>query len=117
MGHRVMEAAGPARGRRRSKLAGAPGLALALATALAPTLALMPLATAVADAEENVRAEQRELTRVQATELVQKRYGARVVRASDTDEGGRHLYVFKLLSDAGKVWIVRVDAHSGAEVP
>jgi hypothetical protein len=77
---------------------------------------LLPVAAVLADAEENVRAE-RELTRVQATEMVQKRYGARVVRASDTDEGGRHLYVFKLLSEAGKVWIVRIDVHSGAEVP
>jgi len=79
-------------------------------------LALLSVATALAAAEENVRAE-RELTRIQATEIVQKRYGARVVRASDSDEGGRHLYVFKLLSDAGKVWIVRIDAHSGTEVP
>jgi uncharacterized membrane protein YkoI len=79
-------------------------------------LALLPAAAALADAQESVRAEP-ELTRVQATEMVQKRYGARVVRASDTDEGGRHLYVFKLLSEAGKVWIVRIDAHSGAEVP
>jgi len=79
-------------------------------------LALLPVAAALADAEQNARAEP-ELTRVQATEIVQKRYGARVVRASDTDEGGRHLYVFKLLSEAGKVWIVRIDAHSGAEVP
>ena len=79
-------------------------------------LALLPVTVALADAEQNVRAEP-ELTRVQATEIVQKRYSARVVRASDTDEGGRHLYVFKLLSEAGKVWIVRIDAHSGAEVP
>jgi hypothetical protein len=77
---------------------------------------LLPVAAALADADENVRAEP-ELTRVQATEIVQKRYGARVVRASDADEGGRHLFVFKLLSEAGKVWIVRIDAHSGAEVP
>ncbi len=84
--------------------------------ACALLLALLPAAAALADAQENVRAEP-ELTRVQATEMVQKRYGARVVRASDTDERGRHLYVFKLLSDAGKVWIVRIDAHSGAEVP
>jgi hypothetical protein len=84
--------------------------------ACALLLALMPVAAALADAEQNVRAEP-ELTRVQATEIVQKRYGARVVRASDTDEGGHHLYVFKLLSEAGKVWIVRIDAHSGAEVP
>jgi len=49
--------------------------------------------------------------------LVQKRYGARVVRADSTDQAGRHLYVFRLLSAGGKVWIVRVDARSGAEVP
>ena len=79
-------------------------------------LALLPMGVALGDTQTNVRAEP-ELTRVQATEIVQKRYGARVVRASDTDEDGRHLYVFKLLSDAGKVWIVRIDAHSGAEVP
>jgi uncharacterized membrane protein YkoI len=84
--------------------------------ACALALALLPIATALAAAEENVRAE-RELSRVQATEIVQKRYGARVVRASDTEEGGRHLYVFKLLSEAGMVWIVRIDAHSGVEVP
>jgi uncharacterized membrane protein YkoI len=83
---------------------------------LACALALLPVAAAWADAEDNVRAES-QLTRVQATEIVQKRYGARVVRASDVDEGGRHLYVFKLLSEGGKVWIVRIDAHSGAEVP
>jgi uncharacterized membrane protein YkoI len=83
---------------------------------LACALALLPVAPALADTHENARA-QPELTRVQATQIVQKRYGARVVRASDSDEGGRHLYVFKLLSDAGKVWIVRIDAHSGAEVP
>jgi uncharacterized membrane protein YkoI len=58
-----------------------------------------------------------ELTRTQATELVQKRYAARVVRASSIDEDGRRMYVFKLLSEGGKVWIVRIDAHTGAEVP
>ena len=74
------------------------------------------MAGALAAGEQPVRAEP-ELSRVQATEIVQRRYGARVVRASDADEGGRHIYVFKLLSDAGKVWTVRIDAHSGTEVP
>lgn len=59
---------------------------------------------------------ERELTPSQATALVQQRYGARVVRASSTDEGGRHIYVFRLLSQAGKVWEVHIDARSGAEV-
>jgi uncharacterized membrane protein YkoI len=49
--------------------------------------------------------------------LVQKRYGARVVRTDIADQEGRRLYVFRLLSGAGKVWVVRVDARSGAEVP
>jgi hypothetical protein len=49
--------------------------------------------------------------------LVQKHYGARVVRTDIADQGGRRLYVFRLLSSGGKVWIVRVDARSGTEVP
>jgi uncharacterized membrane protein YkoI len=58
-----------------------------------------------------------ELSREQAMALVQKRYGARVVRTDIADQGGRRLYVFRLLSSGGKVWIVRVDARSGAELP
>ena len=58
-----------------------------------------------------------ELSRTEAMTLVQKRYGARVVRTDIADQEGRRLYVFRLLSGAGKVWVVRVDARSGAEVP
>jgi hypothetical protein len=58
-----------------------------------------------------------ELSREQAVAMVQKRYGARVVRAEFLDQEGRHVYVFRLLSAAGKVWIVRVDARTGTEVP
>ncbi len=58
-----------------------------------------------------------ELSREEAMVLVQKRYGARVVRTDIADQEGRRLYVFRLLSSAGKVWIVRVDARNGAEVP
>jgi uncharacterized membrane protein YkoI len=58
-----------------------------------------------------------ELSREQALQLVQKRYGARVVRTDIADQAGHRLYVFRLLSVDGKVWIVRVDARSGAEVP
>jgi len=79
----------------------------------------MLLGAACAKAEVQtleVRAEQ-ELSRQQAVALVQKRYGARVVRAELLDQDGRHLYVFRLLSAAGKVWIVRVDARTGTEVP
>jgi Peptidase propeptide and YPEB domain len=58
-----------------------------------------------------------ELSRAQAMALVQKHYGARVVRTDIADQAGRRLYVFRLLSSGGKVWIVRVDARSGTEVP
>jgi hypothetical protein len=58
-----------------------------------------------------------ELSPAQAAALVQKRYAARVVRASSSDALGRHLYVFLLLSPDGKVWTVRLDARTGAEVP
>jgi hypothetical protein len=70
---------------------------------------------AAADADHTDHADH-ELTRTQATALVQQRYAARVVRASSTDEGGRHIYVFRLLSQAGKVWEVHIDARNGAEV-
>jgi len=69
----------------------------------------------LADAEGSSR--DHELSRTQATALVQRRYAARVVRASSADESGRHIYVFRLLSEGGKVWTVRIDARSGAEVP
>lgn len=58
-----------------------------------------------------------ELSRAEATSLVQKRYAARVVRTDIADQQGRRLYVFRLLSSAGKVWVVRVDPRTGAEVP
>jgi uncharacterized membrane protein YkoI len=60
-----------------------------------------------------------EISREQATQQLQKRYGnaARVVRTDVIEEGGHHVYVFRLLSVNGRVWVVRIDAHSGAEVP
>jgi hypothetical protein len=88
-------------------------LAARLAALLAASLGVAPL-----PAGENAAAEraEHELTRSQATALVQQRYGARVVRAGSSEEGGRHIYVFRLLSPAGKVWEVHIDARSGAEV-
>ncbi len=58
-----------------------------------------------------------ELSRQQALQLVQSRYRARVVRTEQVEQSGRHVFVFRLLSADGKVWTVRIDAQSGAEVP
>ena len=60
----------------------------------------------------------RELSRAEAVALVQRRYRARVVRTHFAqDPQGRAIYEFRLLSGGGKVWTVRIDAYSGAELP
>jgi uncharacterized membrane protein YkoI len=50
----------------------------------------------------------------EAVRMVEERYHARVVKAETEHDAGRTLYVLRLLNDAGKVWIVRVDATSGS---
>ncbi len=80
---------------------------------MATLLAAMP-AWAVEPAQ-STHAEH-ELSRGQAAALVEQRYAARVVRATSLQEGGHQLYVFRLLSPAGKIWEVRIDARNGAEV-
>ena len=78
----------------------------------APDAVATPGATALPPAAGN------ELSKAQAIALVQGRYRARVVRTTLLqDKGGRSLYVFRLLSGSGKVWTVRIDAHTGAEIP
>lgn len=50
-----------------------------------------------------------------AIKLVEKRHkGARVVNQKKTEEGGRRVYVLRLLSDEG-AWTVKVDAETGQE--
>lgn len=49
-------------------------------------------------------------------QMVQQRYNARVVRTETRQENGRTVYVLRLLNADGKVWSVRVDADSGAEL-
>ena len=72
-------------------------------------------ASRAADAPGRVRGAA-ELTREQAIALAERRYGARVVRTAVLEQGGRRLYVLRLISSGGKVWTVHIDALSGAEV-
>jgi Peptidase propeptide and YPEB domain len=60
-----------------------------------------------------------EISREQAAQMLHDRYGAqaRVVRADVNDQAGQRVYVFRLLSVNGRIWIVRIDARSGAELP
>jgi uncharacterized membrane protein YkoI len=49
----------------------------------------------------------------QAVKLAEQKFKARVVRAESQDEGGKTVYVLRLLNDSGRVWTVRVDAATG----
>ncbi len=50
----------------------------------------------------------------EAIDRAQKRFRARVVRAEQSQQGGRVVYVLRLLSDEdGRVFTVRVDAETG----
>jgi uncharacterized membrane protein YkoI len=55
------------------------------------------------------------ISKDQAIEMAQRRYKARVVRADSSDNGGRRVYVLRMLSDEGRVWTVRIDAQTGSE--
>jgi uncharacterized membrane protein YkoI len=57
--------------------------------------------------------EHRGMSLDQAAEMVRSRFNARVVRADTQDNDGHITYRFKLLSDDGRVFAVRVDAESG----
>ncbi|MDY0065723.1 MAG: PepSY domain-containing protein [Steroidobacteraceae bacterium] len=51
----------------------------------------------------------------QAVQMVQRRYGARAVKAETVRQGERRVHKIRLLSAEGKVWNVIVDAQTGAE--
>lgn len=50
----------------------------------------------------------------QAVKMVERKFRARVVRTETRQEGGRTVYVMRLLSESGRVWTVRVDAANGS---
>jgi hypothetical protein len=46
--------------------------------------------------------------------MAQSRYGAKAIKANTVDSGGRRVHHIRLLSPEGKVWMVHVDAATGA---
>ena len=52
----------------------------------------------------------------QAVKLAEQKYKARVVRAESQDEGGKKVYVLRLLNESGHVWTVKVDAATGTMI-
>lgn len=49
-----------------------------------------------------------------AVRRAQRRFRARVVRAETQTQGNRTIYVLRMLDGNGRVFVVRVDAASGA---
>jgi uncharacterized membrane protein YkoI len=87
------------------------GVASAAVTARVPAVAQGPAVFGAPEA-----AVQRDgISLDEAIDRAQKRYRARVVRAEQSQSGGRVVYVLRLLSDEdGRVFTVRVDAETGA---
>ena len=52
----------------------------------------------------------------EAVNLAERRYRARVIRAETRESNGRRIHQLRLLSDDGRVWTVRIDAATGAEL-
>jgi hypothetical protein len=50
----------------------------------------------------------------QAVKMAEKRFHARVVKAETQKDGGKNVYVLRLLNDTGHVWTVQVDAATGS---
>lgn len=54
------------------------------------------------------------MTMDQAVKMAEKRFHARVVKAETQKDGGKNVYVLRLLNDTGHVWTVQVDAATGS---
>lgn len=55
-----------------------------------------------------------EISLNQAISMVERRFKARVVRSDVRQDGNRKIYVLRLLDDAGRARVVRVDAATGS---
>lgn len=55
-----------------------------------------------------------QLSMNQVVTLAQHRFRARVVRVETQTQGGRTIYILRMLDGAGRVFAVRVDAATGA---
>ena len=89
----------------------------------APLLLLMPVLLAAGSlaalsfaptAARAAPAAASSMTMDQAVKMAEKRFHARVVKAETQKEGGRNVYVLRLLNDTGHVWTVQVDAATGS---
>jgi uncharacterized membrane protein YkoI len=80
------------------------GLGPMCALSLLPTPARAAPAPAAAPA----------MTMNQAVKMAEKKFHARVIKAETQKDGGKSIYVLKLLNDTGHVRTVHVDAATGS---
>ena len=101
---------------RRLLLASAAGLlACGLAVGATGASGASGAGTAAVERDRGAAMQRDGISLDEAIDRAQKRYRARVVRAEQSESGGRVVYVLRLLSDEdGRVFTVRVDAQSGA---
>lgn len=85
-------------------------------------LALLSALSTVSSAQELIDRRPRREYRIapsgisldQAVQMAQSRFGAKAVKAETVSSGGRRVHQVRLLSPEGKVWMVRIDAETGA---
>ena len=90
---------------------------LVLLCALLTTLGSVTHAQELIDRRNQPRREQRAPQNISlddAVRMAQSRYRAKAVRAETVNNGGRRVHQIRLLSAEVKVWMVRVDAETGA---
>ena len=92
--------------------------ARALLVLLAATSAMSSMSTAQDLIDRRARREhqaaQNGISLDQAVKMAQNRYRAKAVRAQTVENGGRRIHQIRLLSAEGKVWMVEIDAQTGA---
>ena len=64
--------------------------------------------------DTSIHAAQGQVSLAQATELAQRRFPGRVVRAETVSRGGRRIHNIRILDADGVVRTVRIDAQTGA---
>jgi hypothetical protein len=89
-----------------------PAVALALLSAAAVPGSCAQSITMTGRAGAIVVADSR-ISIEQAVRMAEQKFKARVVRAESQDEGGKTVYVLRMLNDSGRVWTVKVDAATG----
>jgi uncharacterized membrane protein YkoI len=72
-------------------------------------VAVLPFSSGLALAAEGVSLDV-------AVASAQERHRARVVKAEVIESDGRKIYVLRLLGGDGRVWTIRIDAATGAEL-